>query len=172
VHRHWDETEESCEYRKDGLLTRAVNRDADVRFERNVTGQVVRETCNGETVESLYDKTGNRIRITSSQGADIEAGYNIMGDVISLSGEGWQTDYERDVFGLETSRRFDGGLLSHTERDGSGRVITHQTEKNNLLQSKKSYLWDANDKLLSVIVDGKETRYGLQLIMICCIENH
>jgi RHS repeat-associated protein len=157
--RYENEEEETYEYRKDGLLTRAVNPYSDVRLERDILGRIVKETCNGESVESQYDIANNRTRITSSLGADIEAGYNLMGDVVSLSAEGWQTGYERDVFGLETARHFDGGLQTHTERDNRGRVISHQTEKNSRLLSEKSYLWGTNDKLLSVIADGKETRY-------------
>ena len=154
-----DGTEESYEYRKDGLLTKAVNPDAEVTLERDILGRVVRETCNGETVESKYDIANRRIHIGSTLGADIEAGFNLMGDVISLSAEGWQTGYERDVFGLETGRSFAGGIRSHTGRDRLGRVTGHQIEKNNRFLSQKSYLWGTNDKLLSVITDGKETRY-------------
>ena len=154
-----DGTEETYEYRRDGLLTRAVNEHADVELQRDVLGRVFNEICNGESVESRYDIAGNRTKITSSLGADIEAEYNLMGDVISLAGGGWQTSYERDVFGLETGRTFAGGVRSHTGRDNRGRVVSHQTEKNSRLLSEKSYLWGTNDRLLSVITDGKETRY-------------
>ncbi|GHT69833.1 hypothetical protein AGMMS50239_37280 [Bacteroidia bacterium] len=157
--RYEDGTEESYGYRKDGLLTKAVNPHAEVILERDILGRVIKESSNGEYVESQYDVANNRIKITSSLGADIEAGYNLMGDVISLSTEGWQTGYDRDVFGLETARRFAGGLQTHTGRDSRGRVISHQTEKNSSLLSEKSYLWGTNDKLLSVIADGKGTRY-------------
>jgi RHS repeat-associated protein len=157
--RYEDGTEESYEYRKDGLLTKAANAHTEVILERDILGRVVRESSNGESIESQYDMANNRIRITGSLGADIEAGYNLIGDVISLSAEGWQTGYERDAFGLETTRHFAGGLETHTERDNRGRVISHQTEKNSSLLSEKSYLWGTNDKLLSVISDGKETRY-------------
>jgi RHS repeat-associated protein len=136
-----------------------VNEHAEVVLERDVLGRVIKETCNGETVESKYDIADNRIKITSSLGADLEAGYNLMGDVVSLATEGWQTGYERDVFGLETARRMDGGLLSHAERDSRGRVVSNKLEKNNRYLSEKSYLWGLNDKLLSSIIDGKETRY-------------
>ena len=156
-----DGTEETYEYRKDGLLTKAVNEDAEVKLKRDVLGRVIMETCNGETVASTYDVANSRTRITSTLGADIEAEYSLMGDLVSSGDDGgWQNDYRRDVFGLETARDFGGGLLSHTERDGRGRVVSHKMERNNRRLTEKSYLWGVNDKLLSVVTDGKETRYG------------
>ena len=154
-----DGTEENYTYRPDGLLTNAVNEHAEVELKRDILGRVIKETCNGEIVESHYDIANNRTAITSSLGADINAEYNLMGDVMSLSGGGWQTAYERDVFGLETARSFEGGLRSNTERDRLGRVTGHQIEKDRRTLSEKSYQWGANDKLLATIIDGKETRY-------------
>ena len=154
-----DGAEETYKYRKDGLLTDAVNTDAAVTLERDVLGRVIKETCNGRTVESRYDTANNRTHIGSTLGADIEAEYNLMGDVVSLASGGWQNGYKRDVFGLETARTFGGGISSQTGRDSRGRVISHQIEKNSSILSEKSYLWGSNDRLLSVVADGKETRY-------------
>jgi YD repeat-containing protein len=148
--------EESYEYRRDGLLVKAVNRDAEVILERDVLGRVIKETCNGLETVSKYDISGNRVQITSSLGADIHAEYNIMGDVISLSGGGWQTQYTRDLFGGETARSIAGGITSRSERDRRGRVISQKIEKNNRYITEKSYLWSVNDKLLGVITDGEE----------------
>ena len=154
-----DGTEENYTYRPDGLLINAVNEHAEVELKRDILGRVIKETCNGETVESLYDLDNNRTAITSSLGADISAEYNLMGDVMSLTGGGWQTTYERDVFGLETARTFEGGLRSNIERDRFGRVTGHQIAKDNRTLSEKSYRWGTNDRLLATIIDGKETRY-------------
>ena len=147
--------EETYEYRRDGALLKATNSDAEVILERDVLGRVVKETCNGETVESKYDLSGNRIHITSSFGADIRADYNIMGDVVSLANGGWQTQYMRDLFGLESGRTLAGGVFSRTERDSLGRVVSNKLERNNRYLSEKSYLWGANDKLLKTVTDGK-----------------
>ncbi|GHV52481.1 hypothetical protein FACS1894181_15600 [Bacteroidia bacterium] len=147
--------EETYEYRRDGALLKAVNEDAEVILERDVSGRVVKEICNGVEVTSEYDLSGNRTRITSSLGADVRADYNIMGDVVSLANGGWQTQYMRDLFGLESGRTFAGGVHSRTERDSLGRVTGHKIEKNSRYLSEKSYLWGANDKLLRVVTDGK-----------------
>ncbi|MCD8193452.1 MAG: DUF6531 domain-containing protein [Tannerellaceae bacterium] len=146
-------------YRTDGALIRAVNRDAEVILERDILGRVTRETCNGQSVCSTYDPAGNRTHITSTLGADIQAEYNLMGDLVSLSGGGWQNRYQRDQFGLETVREMMGGVRSETTRDRLGRVTGHQTSKNNRRLSEKSYLWGTNDKLLGIAEGSKEIRF-------------
>jgi YD repeat-containing protein len=151
--------EETYEYRRDGALIKAVNADAEVILERDILGRVTKETCNGTEVASEYDLSGNRTHVTSSLGADIRADYNIMGDVVSLAGGGWQTQYLRDLFGLETGRTFAGGVMARTERDSLGRVVSQKTERNNRYLSEKSYLWGANDRLLSVVTDGKTKHF-------------
>jgi YD repeat-containing protein len=84
-----------------------------------------------------------------------------MGDVVSLANGGWQTQYQRDLFGLETGRTFAGDrIYSRTERDTLGRVTGQKIEKNNRYLSEKSYLWGTNDKLLSVITNGKIKDFG------------
>jgi YD repeat-containing protein len=115
--------EETYRYRRDGVLLQATNSDADVILERDLLGRVIKETCNGNEITSEYDLSGNRTRVTSNLGADIRADYNIMGDVVSLAGGGWQTQYQRDLFGLETARNFAGGVTAKTERDRLGRVV-------------------------------------------------
>ncbi len=154
-----DGTEESYAYRKDGLLTSAINVDAEVTLERDILGRVIKESCNGETVESKYDIANNRTNITSSLGADIEAEYNLMGDLLSLGSDGWSTGYQRDVFGLEMARSLEGGIQTRTERDTRGRVTSHNLVRNKEILSEKSYLWGTNDKLLSIISNGEETKF-------------
>ena len=154
-----EQREERYEYRRDGVLVKAVNEHAEVVLERDILGRVVKEICNGSEVISEYDLSGNRTRIKSSSGANIEAEYNLMGDVVSLANGGWKTQYQRDLFGLETGRTFSGGVRSQTDRDRLGRVISHQTEKNNRLLSKKSYLWGVNDKLLGIVSNGKTKNF-------------
>jgi hypothetical protein len=70
------------------------------------------ETANRIHLPNLHRvETANQIRLpnqrraeSSSLGADIQAEYNLMGDLTSLAECGWLTEYERDVFGLETER--------------------------------------------------------------------
>ncbi|NDV78464.1 hypothetical protein D0T57_05710 [Dysgonomonas sp. 511] len=151
--------EEIYEYRKDGALIKAENGAAEVVLERDILGRVVKEITNGYAVESRYDEAGNRIGITSDLGADIRAGYNLMGDLTSLHANGWQTQYQRDLFGLEIGRTMQGGLSSRTTRDRLGRVTGHGIQQNNRSLSEKSYLWGINDQLLQIDDNGKQTKF-------------
>jgi RHS repeat-associated protein len=74
-----------------------------------------------------------------------------------LTNGSWQTQYQRDLFGLKTGCIF---ADSRTERDSLGRVTGQKIEKNNRYLSEKSYLWGTNDKLLSVITNGKIKDFG------------
>jgi len=154
-----DRAEETYEYRTDGALLKATNKDSVVELKRDILGRVTKEITNGNEINSFYDKSGNRVQITSGLGADIQARYNLMGDLLSLSNGGWQTQYQRDLFGLETERTLLGGVKTRTTRDRLGRVTGHKIEKNNHKLNEKDYLWGTNDKLLSVISNGKTTHF-------------
>jgi len=154
-----DGTEENYHYRKDGLMIRAINPDADVELERDILGRVVKEICNGESVESKYDISGNRTHITSSLGADIEAEYNLMGDLVGLNSNEWSSQYTRDQFGLEIERMMSGDITTHTRRDDVGRVTEQTIGHNSRTVSEKSYLWGVNNKLLAIIDNGQETHF-------------
>ncbi|MDR2232685.1 MAG: hypothetical protein LBE56_06110, partial [Tannerella sp.] len=162
--------EESYGYRRDGALVRAKNQHAEVILERDVLGRVTGEKLTAflpdvtpdeqYSVNSRYDLSGNRTGIKSSLGADVRADYNLMGDVVSLANGGWQTQYRRDLFGLETGRTFAGGIHTQTTRDRLGRVTGHKTGRNSAVLAEKSYLWGINDKLLAVTANGKTKQFA------------
>ncbi|NDV78467.1 RHS repeat domain-containing protein [Dysgonomonas sp. 511] len=83
-----------------------------------------------------------------------------MGDLTSLHANGWQTQYQRDLFGLEIGRTMQGGLSSRTTRDRLGRVTGHGIQHNNRSLSEKSYLWGINDQLLQIDDNGKQTKFS------------
>ena len=156
--RH-DGTEEHYGYDLSGALIKAVNADAEVKFDRDLMGRVVEETCNGMTVESKYGISGRRERLTSSLGANIEASYDLLGDLNSLSSAGWNADFKRDAMGLEIERLLTGNLRKTVERDSIGRVREQNMMRNYTNIDKKSYLWGVNDRLLSIIDNGRERHY-------------
>ncbi|MDR2234358.1 MAG: hypothetical protein LBE56_14695 [Tannerella sp.] len=92
--------------------------------------------------------------------ADVRADYNLPGDVVSLSNGGRQTQYRRDLFGLETGRTFAGGISTQTTRDRLGRVTGHKTGRNSAVLAEKSYLWGINDKLLAITANGKTKQFA------------
>jgi len=78
-----------------------------------------------------------------------------MGDVekISAQNEGgaWETQYKRDIMGLEIERSLPGGIRSRWQRDKLGRPIHHQVTTQDRTFTDKKYVWDVNDRLKKVI---------------------
>ncbi|HRI19383.1 MAG TPA: DUF6531 domain-containing protein [Panacibacter sp.] len=149
-----DNKKESYAYRPDGELMQAVNESAAVQFERNVMSDIVKETVNGEWIESIYDIFSNRTNITSSLGANITHAYNKMGDVLRMEANGWLATFEHDKLGLETNRLLPGGISSNWQRDGIGRPIIqtvgHTAGNSFNTKKRKQYTWDVNDRLKQI----------------------
>lgn len=104
--RHSDGTFERYRYRADGTLIGASNDAAEVHFERDALGRVVRETTRrpdgGEHwVRSGYGPDGHRVRVESSDGHLHHIERNLAGDVtrVELEGASWHVDCERDPLG-------------------------------------------------------------------------
>ncbi len=149
-----DNKQERYTYRPDGELIKAVNESAKVQFERNVSGDIVKETVNGEWVQSEYDIFSNRTKITSSLGANITHAYNNMGDVLQMEANGWFAKFEHDKLGLETNRLLPGGVSSNWQRDGIGRPVIQTVghTANNIFNARKrkQYTWEVNDRLKQI----------------------
>jgi RHS repeat-associated protein len=158
-----DTKKEAYAYRPDGELIETINESAIVQFERNIMGDILKETVNGEWIASEYDVFSNRTKIISSLGANITQQYNKMGDVLQMESYGWQAKFEHDKLGLETQRHLPGGITSQWQRDGIGRPIT-QTVENATGHSfkthkKKQYQWDVNDRLKQIKDEKGVTRF-------------
>lgn len=149
-----DNKKENYAYRPDGELMQAVNESATVQFERNVMGDILKETINGEWILSEYDVFSNRTKITSSLGANITHAYNKMGDVLQMEANGWLAKFEHDKLGLETNRLLPGGVSSSWQRDGIGRPIVqtvgHTAGNTFSTRKRKQYTWDVNDRLKQI----------------------
>ncbi len=150
---------EEYEYNVSGLLTKAINGDATVEFTYDKLGRVLKESCNGNEVINSYNQLGLRSGITSSLGADIHYGYDHQGDLSYIASGEWQSNYKRDVMGLETEVTMPGNLLKETVRDAMGRVTEQKVEKGRSVVDEKSYLWGTSDRLLSVMINGGQRRY-------------
>jgi RHS repeat-associated protein len=149
-----DGKNEFYSYSNDGSLTTAINEAAKVEFERDVMGNITKETVNGEWVASEYDVVGNRTIITSSLGANINHRYNNMGDVLDLEANGWSAQFEYDKLGLEIARYLPGDITSKWQRDSIGRPIAHlvghTANKTFNATKRKEYVWDVNDRLKQI----------------------
>ncbi len=146
-----DAKKESYTYRPDGELIQAVNESATVQFERNVMGDILKESVNGEWIATEYDIFSNRIKTSSSLGANINNQYNKMGDVLQMEANGWQANFEYDQLELETGRFLPGGVSSQWQRDGIGRptmqTVGHTSGNSFNTRRRKQYQWDVNYRL-------------------------
>lgn len=158
-----DVKKETYAYRPDGELMEAINESAVVQFERNVIGDIVKETVNNEWIQSEYDIFSNRTKITSSLGANISHAYNKMGDILQMEANGWQAKFEHDKLGLETNRLLPGGISSNWQRDGIGRPVVqtvgHTSANFFKTNKRKQYTWEVNDRLKQIKDEKGTTKF-------------
>ncbi len=158
---HHDGTGEYFSYDADGKLTEATNAFNTVKLAYH-QGRVVEETQNEHTVESQYNSSGNRTKITSSLGADITHEFGRSGDVLRTSSQGWEAQFERDNMGLEIRRMVSGNVAIDTHRDNQGRVVHHSIQAKNVEGRSMRYRWGINDQLLSITntLSNTSTTFG------------
>ena len=158
-----DSKSETYTYRPDGELIKAVNENAKVIFERDVMANILKETTNEEWITSEYDNVSNRIKTTSSLGANIMHQFNKTGDVVQTHANGWSAKFEHDKLGLEINRFLPGGITSQWQRDGIGRPLAHTVghTANRITGNRrnKQYVWDVNDRLKQIKDEKGVTRF-------------
>jgi RHS repeat-associated protein len=109
-----------------GRLIRAVNPDADVRFDRDSLGRIIRETCNGRTLTSVYDLMGRRVRRRTPSGAEAIWRYDGGGRPAVLETAGQMIRFAHDPAGQEVERRI-GGNVVLTQQWNVDRRLSFQT---------------------------------------------
>lgn len=137
-------------YDKNGLLREAINEHSTVRFIRNRQGLIIAEDQDGYKVESTYDKWGNRTRLTSCLGADMQIQRNETGAVTKMQIDAWQAQMKYDRAGAEIERILPGGLCSEWKYDQGGRPGEHKVSRKGVVQSWKKYTWDAENRLTDI----------------------
>lgn len=107
-----DGAETRFEYDPMDRLVSAIRDQAEVRFERDAYGRVLRETQNGRTIESAFDARGNRVRRRTSSGHESTWHFDANGRHTALTLPGNEVlAFERDALGREV-RRYSGKGLS------------------------------------------------------------
>jgi len=155
----WDGEEEQYAYDLSGQLTEAQNKYSHTTLERDIMGRITKETTNGHEILSVYNLSGNRTRVTSSLGADIQSAYNPYGDLEEIQSQGWQTSYKRDSMGLEVERLLPGNIRRRIDRDQLGRIQTQDIYHNQQVIDQQEFQWGTNDRLTAVVHNGKERSY-------------
>jgi len=163
-----DGSSESYAYRPDGALMAASNATADVKFERDLLGRIVKELQGDDSVESTFDLLGLRARMKTSKGHQLQIERNLVGDVVGMRAGGgpvtpssgpqaqpllppWEARFTRDQLGLEVERTLPGGVRARWERDKLGRPLKHEIFSGNTLLAAQSYSWEPNDRLKMII---------------------
>jgi RHS repeat-associated protein len=141
-------------YDRNGNLLEAINEHSTVRLTRNKTGCIETEEQNGYLVHCRYDKTGNRMGITSNLGADIQIQRDKLGQVTNLQAKVndllWQSQLKYNQAGKEIERLLPGGITSVWQYDQAGRPGEHKVSNNGIVQHWKKYTWNANDRLTNI----------------------
>ena len=112
-------------------------------------------------MESTYDRDGNRIRLTSSLGADILQKYDYRGNVSEIEAlnaeyhESWKAEIKRNELGLEIEKSLTGNVAISRRYDEFGRPITMSVNQGRSSRQKemynRRYIWNATDQLMSVL---------------------
>lgn len=163
-----DGTWEDYMYDKNGRIIRCRNQNNCISFARDKMGRVVKETYSsgiagdeGISVDSTYDENGNRIRITSSLGADIAQKYDYLGNVSEIEAinaenhETWTAQIKRNALGLEIEKTLTGNISISRSYDDFGRPMSMSVNQSRSSRQKETYsrryMWNVNDQLMSVL---------------------
>jgi len=160
---HSDGTWETFNYNRDGLLVEAANENSLVELMRDPSGKIIKELQNEYEVESTYDKLGNRIKITSSLGANIDVERDDMGLVKQQSAtvnngednlenqQAWTAQFKYNSLGMEVERLLPGGIINTFEYDKAGRPIRQKVSATNRELRHRTYKWNVNDRLTTMV---------------------
>jgi RHS repeat-associated protein len=151
---HEDGSWELYTYDRNGNLKEAMNEHCHLQFSRNKWGQIETESQGEYVVYSRYSKTGERIRVTSNLGADIQLQRDKLGRVIQIQAKQhemlWEAHMKYNQAGQEIVRSLPGGITSEWQYDRAGRPGEHKINQGSVVESWKKYTWNANDRLTNV----------------------
>ena len=164
---YYDDTWETFGYDKNGSLIQTENEHVTVKFERDSSGQVIKEWQNDHWISSSYDELGNRSQITSSLGAKIDVARNEMGNVSQITAsrleqENWTASMQYNELDQEIERILPGDVISKWQYDVAGRPTNHRISSQNRDTRRRVYNWDVNHRLRSMVneLTGVKVTYG------------
>jgi RHS repeat-associated protein len=159
---------ETYSYDRNDRLIEATNEHSNVRLQRDVMGRIVQEWQDGYTVSSHYGRDDQKSEIKSSLGADIKMSRNATGNITGIQAQAagisspWTAHIERNLMGLEIERTLPGGVKSSWTYDRAGMPGTHTVSSGGRVQRRRSYRWDANQRLKQLIdnLQGGTVSFG------------
>ena len=154
THNNNTANKQTFTYNQAGQLLKAVNKDADVEFTRNILGLIETETVNGQSITHTYNSIGRRTNLESSLGANINYQHDSFGNLANLTAtkddSKWEANYEYDSLGFELQRLLPGKLQQSFKYDNIGRLTGQDTLNAKKQRHKRRYSWGVNDRLHQV----------------------
>lgn len=119
----------SCSFAYDlsGALTAATNASAELTFERDALGRIIKEQQNDHWIQHSVDLMGHIVATRTDLGFSLNFDFDSNGRwrrVTSSFGD--LVDFVRDPTGRELERRFSGNLTLSQSFDEIGRLITQR----------------------------------------------
>ncbi|MFJ4520538.1 DUF6531 domain-containing protein [Streptomyces sp. NPDC088810] len=111
------------QYGADGLLARAVNRDAEVTFARDALGRTLTEAVDGRVMAYAYDPLGRCVRRETPSGLASRWTYDAAGRPSELRSDAGSLTFTHDAAGHETERRLGSDVLLTQTWDAAGRLV-------------------------------------------------
>jgi RHS repeat-associated protein len=163
------------EYAESGVR-RAAGPDAEVRFERDPSGRVLRETVTlagqgggqdaGRTTAHEFDALGRPVRRTTPSGVVSTWRYDVAGRPGSLDIDGRAVEFRYDRLGRETQRRIGDRLGIDLAWAATGQLTGQRVEQQlptgTRLLRQRSFAYRA-DHYLTGITDSHAGHTDLQL---------
>jgi RHS repeat-associated protein len=127
-----------------GNLLWARNPDAEVRFERDVLGRVITESCNGRSVRTSFDTAGRVAGRVTSSGLETSWEFDTAGRPVAVTAAGRQLRFGYSTGDQETHRELPGGLSLVQEWDQTGRLALQSLTGPGHQIQRRSYRYRAD----------------------------
>ncbi|MEU3529769.1 DUF6531 domain-containing protein [Streptomyces sp. NPDC038707] len=129
------------EYGADGLLARAVNRDAEVIFVRDALGRTLSESVDDRVTSYAYDPLGRCVRRETPSGLVSRWAYDAAGRPSELHSDAGTLTFAHDAAGHETDRQIGPDVVLTQAWDAAGRLTLQSltagpTDAQSLLQHR------------------------------------
>jgi RHS repeat-associated protein len=141
---------ERFEYDAVGRMVLAANADAELRWDLDGAGRLLREHLGEHVVESALDPGGARLLRTTDLGARTAYQWDQASELVRTTAyragaPDLCVEIARDARGDESARRFPGEAVLSVARDVRGRVTEHDLAHGAAELLRETFRWGAED---------------------------
>jgi RHS repeat-associated protein len=152
-----DGTTETFTYDRSGRLLTAVNRAAEVEYQYDLRGRVVRERQNQHVIASTYDACGRRRERESPGKRRLQYAYDAEGRLQQLSYLGDALLHIRhDRVGREVGRRLPAGVETRRTYGPAGELVEQAASRGNDTLFRRRYVYDQTGAIAAI----EDSRFG------------